>query len=248
MQDRFLTISVDDGDQTDFRTAELLTKHGLQATFYIPATNPERPVISKSQVRELSRNFEIGAHTASHVRLDVMSDAKAWEEIVGGKKWLEDATGKPAPSFCYPQGKFNGSTAAMVRRAGFVGARTCYYNLHTFPRDPFRWGVSTQATSHSKVIQVRHALLERNFEGLMNFALIYKGATDWQRHFMQSVLHVEQQGGIAHLFLHSWEVDQHDEWHQLESIFAVISTRKNFRRVTNGELFQLWTEDQHGHA
>lgn len=247
MPDRYLTISVDDGHETDFRTAELLSKYQLQATFYIPATNPERPVISKTQVHELSGSFEIGAHTVSHHPLHAMPDSQAWEEIVGGKKWLEDTTGKSPSSFCYPRGKFNGSTPGLVKKAGFLGARTCYYNLHSFPQDPFRWGVSTQAFSHSKAIQVRHALLERNFEGLLNYALIYKGATDWQEHFMHSVAYVEQHGGIAHLYLHSWEIDDQRNWKELESTFAAISTRENFRAVTNGELFQLW-KDEHRHA
>lgn len=247
MPDRFVTISVDDGHETDFRTADLLTKYGLQATFYVPATNPERSVMSKAQVRELSGSFEIGAHTVSHLPLNTMADSQAWEEIVGGKQWLEDAIGKPAPSFCYPRGKFNGSTPALVEKAGFLGARTCYFNLHTFPRDPFRWGVSTHACSHSKTIQVRHALLERNFEGLLNFARIYKGATDWQEHFMHSIDHVERHGGIAHLYLHSWEVDSHGRWNRLEATFAAISTRRNFRKVTNGELFHFW-KDEHDRA
>ena len=47
---RFVTISVDDGDPRDFRTAELLDKYGLKATFYIPSRNPERPVMAESQI------------------------------------------------------------------------------------------------------------------------------------------------------------------------------------------------------
>ena len=63
MPERFVTISIDDGHVTDLRTAELLTKYGLQATFYICARNPERPVMELAQIRELAKAFEIGAHT-----------------------------------------------------------------------------------------------------------------------------------------------------------------------------------------
>ena len=42
----YLTISVDDGHPTDFKSAELLARYGLKATFYIPARNPEREVMT----------------------------------------------------------------------------------------------------------------------------------------------------------------------------------------------------------
>jgi peptidoglycan/xylan/chitin deacetylase (PgdA/CDA1 family) len=237
---RFVTISVDDGDPRDFRTAELLNKYGLKATFYIPSRNPERPVMAESQIRELSGSFEIGAHTMNHLPLKSMPESQAWQEISGSKRWLEDTVGKPAISFCYPRGKFNSTTPRLIKKAGFLGGRTCLYHLHTFPRNPFLWGLSTHACYHSKAIQVRHAVLESNVRGLMNFLGTYKGATDWQRHFQHALDHVEQHGGIAHLYLHSWEIDELKQWDRLEATFAAISQRRTFTRVTNGNLFELW--------
>src|ERR1035437_1451077 len=102
MADRYLTISIDDGHVMDLRTAELLSKYGLQATFYIPARNPERPVMSEVQIRELASAFEIGAHTLNHVPLKSLPESQAWAEISGSKQWVEDTIGKPAVSFCYP--------------------------------------------------------------------------------------------------------------------------------------------------
>jgi peptidoglycan/xylan/chitin deacetylase (PgdA/CDA1 family) len=247
MADRFVTISIDDGDVTDLRTAELLTKYGLQATFYIPARNPERAVMPPSHIRELSLCFEIGAHTLNHMPLKSLPDSQAWMEIEQGKQWLEDTIAKPALSFCYPRGKFNDSTPRLVKKAGFLGARTCLYNLHTFPRNPFLWGVSTHAYSHSKFIQLRHAALEGNFAGISNFLRTYGGTTDWRKHFLYALDHVEQHGGIAHLYLHSWEIDELGQWEQLEAVFAAISQQHCFSKVTNGALFQLWrTRNDHG--
>jgi peptidoglycan/xylan/chitin deacetylase (PgdA/CDA1 family) len=249
MPERFVTISIDDGHETDFRSAELLNKYGLQATFYIPARNPERPVMSGSKIRELAATFEIGAHTMNHVPLKSLSDAEARVEIAEGKRWLEDTTGKSAISFCYPRGKFNRSTPALVKQAGFLGARTCLYNLNNFPHDPFLWGVSTHAYSHSRTIQFRHATLEANFAGMLNFVCTHKGATDWQKHFLYGLEHVEQRGGIAHLYLHSWEIDELKQWDRVEAMFAEISKRSQFAKVTNGSLFQLWKmRNDHGRS
>jgi len=244
---RFVTISVDDGDPRDFRTAELLNKYGLKATFYIPSRNPERPVMPENQIRELSGSFEIGAHTINHLPLKSMAESEAWREISESKQWLEDTLGTPAVSFCYPRGKFNSTTPALIKKAGFLGARTCLYNLHTFPRNPFLWGCSTHAYSHSRTIQLRHAVLEGNVLGLLNFLSTYKGTTDWQHHFQHALDHVEQHGGIAHLYLHSWEIDELKQWDRLEETFAAISQRCTFTKVTNGNLFQLW-KAEHDHA
>jgi peptidoglycan/xylan/chitin deacetylase (PgdA/CDA1 family) len=239
MADHFVTISIDDGHLTDLRTAELLNKYGLQATFYIPARNPERPVMPAAQIRELAASFEIGAHTLNHVPLKSLPESQAWAEISGSKQWLEDTIGTPAVSFCYPMGKFNASTPELVKNAGFQGARTCFFNLHNFPRNPYLWGVSTHAYSHSKAIQLRHAALEGNFLGMLNFVRTYNGTTDWQKQFLHGLDHIEQHGGIAHLYLHSWEIDKLGQWDRLESVFATIS-RRNLTKLTNGALFQLW--------
>lgn len=238
--DRYVTISVDDGHPTDLRTADLLDKYGLGATFYAPATNPERPVMSAAQIREISKRFEVGAHTMNHVPLRFLPQARAWSEVNEGKMWLEDILGRRVVSFCYPRGKFNARTAAIVKEAGFIGARTCLLNLCDFPRNPFFWGVSTHAAPKSRFIELRHALLEKNFKGAWNYFDIFKGSRMWPSHFLSALDHVEVHGGIAHLYLHSWEIDKANEWQTLESIFQSIHERKTLSRATNGSLFEMW--------
>lgn len=240
---RYVTISVDDGYPGDLKVADLLRKYGLQATFYVPAENPERPVITPAQIREVSQGFEIGSHTYRHAPLMFMSEEKAWAEIQDGKKWLEDVLGEAPIAFCYPRGKFGRRTPALVKKAGFLGARTSLHHLCDFPADPFLWGITTQAHGHSKFIHVRHALLEGNFKGLRNFFAIHKGATDWQEHFAYGLDYVEKNGGIAHLCLHSWETEEPGEWKKLESVFDSI-TRSGLTSVTNGALFRLRSQPQ----
>jgi peptidoglycan-N-acetylglucosamine deacetylase len=235
----FVTISVDDGHPSDLRTADLLAKYGLPATFYVPARNPEQPVLSSSELRQLSQQFELGGHTMNHVPLNSVPEDRARQEVAEGKAWLEDFVGKPVVSFCYPRGKHNRQIVAMVKQAGFLGARTCFLNRHDFPDDPFTWGVSTQAYNHTRVVQIRHALLERNFRGALNFVLIYKGTTDWATHFQHALDRVRARGGVAHLYLHSWEIDKYNDWQKLESVFRAIPPASELKRITNGEFFTL---------
>jgi peptidoglycan/xylan/chitin deacetylase (PgdA/CDA1 family) len=236
-QARFITISVDDGHPSDLRAADLLEELGLRATFYIPATNRERPVMTNAEVHALAGRFEVGGHTFHHVPLTSLPPEAARKEIVDGKAWLEDVSGGPVRSFCYPRGKFNARLARMVEVAGFDCGRTCMLNLTGRPANPYAWGVSTQAASHSRAIQIRHAAVERNWAGLANFVRIFGGAADWEDHFVRAAGHVAQHGGIAHLFLHSWELDKHESWDKLRRVLVRVRDGFSLVPVTNGELF-----------
>ena len=239
-RDAYLTFSVDDGHPTDLSTAEMLVRLGLQATFYVPARNEERPVMGTPEIRELSKCFEIGSHTMNHRRVHDLNDIEAQAEITDGKKWLEDILSKEVVSFCYPGGKYNARTRAIVANAGFIGARTCQFNLHTAPADPFRWGVSTQAYSHSLL----NSVLCSSLAGSMNHLVVSRLAQDWETHFLRSLDWVEARGGIAHLYIHSWETDKLGQWRKLERVLANAAARERMIRVTNGTLFSLWHQRQ----
>lgn len=233
----YITISVDDGHASDLRTADLLEELGLEATFYIPASNPERPVMSNDEIRRIAQRFEVGGHTFHHLPLTGLGAEASRREIVDGKAWLEDVVETPIRSFCYPQGKFNASLARQVHDAGFDCGRTCMLNLTASPTDAYTWGVSTQAFSHSRQIQIRHAAIERNWTGLANFIRVFRGAVDWEEHFTRAAGYVADHGGIAHLFLHSWEIDQYDGWEKLHRTLAGVRDRYGLKSATNGDLF-----------
>lgn len=233
----YLTVSVDDGHPADLRTAELLARFGLKATFYVPLGNPSRPVINDRELATLAEAFEIGGHSVSHRALTRMSAAEAWREIYEGKVRHEQVLGRPLVSFCYPKGKVNEAVKGLVEKAGFAGARTCRLNRVDAPHDPFLWGVTTQAYSHGPGVQLRHALLEGNLPGVWNYARIHQAATDWETHFRRGLDHVERRGGVAHLYLHSWEIEANHEWHKLERALADAAARPGLLRLTNGELF-----------
>ena len=235
----YLTVSVDDGSVSDMHAADLLEKYGLKATFYIPATNWERPVLPAEQVRTLSTSFEIGAHTYGHVALHKLSQVQVRAELEGGKNWVEDVTGQLANSFCYPRGKFNAGVRQAVMSAGFTGARTCLFNRNELAADPFLTGVSTHACSHSPLIQIRHALLEGNFLGALNFISVHHLERDWVRHFQHALDSVSETGGVAHLYFHGWEIEENDQWQKLEILLAQLAQRPEFKRITNGELYAI---------
>ena len=47
---------------------------------------------------------------------------------------------------------------------------------------------------------------------------------------------VIKEGGVYHLWGHSWEIDDHNDWERLENVFRYISANPKVKYVTNGEL------------
>lgn len=238
---KYVTISVDDGHPTDLHTVDLLHKYGLKATFYIPGTNFERVLMTPSEIRDIDRQFEVGSHTMNHIRLTRLPERTAWQEICDGKKVSEDTLGHEVIAFCYPGGKFNRRVERQVEEAGFLGARTCRYFFNDFPEDPFSWDISTYANTYPSYVQVRHCFLEYNFAGAYRYLTTFRARVPWASQFVCALDEVSQKGGMAHLYFHSWEIDQNGEWDKLEALFKIISEYK-LTPVTNGYLYRLWHE------
>ena len=223
--------------QATFAAADLLASLGYAATFYIPARNEERAVIGAAGIQRLIEGFEVGAHTYNHRALTGLGHGMAMREILDGKAWLEDASSLPVKSFCYPRGKFNHQVRELVVQAGFTGARTTMGNIVTYPTDVFLCGTTSQVFSHRRLIHTRHAIIEQNWRGALNYARIFRLSTDWRDHFERGVAYVCEHGGVAHLWFHSWELDESDEWGRLEQLLGRLKARHQFHCVTNGELF-----------
>lgn len=238
MKRSYLTVSVDDGHPTDRRTADLLGRFGLEATFYIPVRRPGHAMMSDADIRELAREFDIGGHTLNHRSLPGLPHDEARLEVVEGRRRMEDLIGAPTHAFSYPRGKFDADAAHLVRQAGYVGARTCRFNRTELSADPFAWGVSTHANSHPRHVQLRHALVEANWRGIADFVRVHRMKRDWESHFLHGVDWVAARGGVAHLVMHSWEIEANGEWEKLERVLARVSERAELERVSNAELFR----------
>ncbi len=65
---------------------------------------------------------DIGAHTVSHPILSLCDDTVQRQEIIGSRWVIASKVGRPARSFCYPNGlpkDYNDSTLRLVQEAGF---------------------------------------------------------------------------------------------------------------------------------
>ena len=236
----YITTSWDDGHPLDLRIAELLDKHGLRGTFYVPMS-AETGIMTAPQIRELSSAFEIGAHTINHAALTRMPKERALLEIAGSKSWLEDTIGRPCRMFCPPLGAYSQLHLEMVRRAGFIGMRTTELGSLDPPRA--RGGLAlmpttVQAYQHGLVAFARNTVRRATFANLQRL-VAHGRTTDWSELARNLLREAIDNGGVFHLWGHSWEVDETDQWRRLSIVLqAMEEITANAPSLENGQIAQ----------
>lgn len=222
----YITTSWDDGHPLDLRIADLLHKYDLPATFYIPLAN-ELPVLEPSQVRALSAEFEIGAHTLHHRDLLTTPQSVTYEEIAGCKTVLEQICCRRCNAFCFPKGHFRRNHVSYVRSAGYRVARTVELMSLDMPR--MHSGVAMVATTVQAApigfSKMARNSLKRLRPGNLLRHILY-GKSDWVETAEAVLQHVMNRGGVFHLWGHSWEVEQMGEWSNVERVFAMLAQYK----------------------
>ncbi len=224
-----ITTSWDDGHPADLRLAELLSRYGVPATFYIPRSNPldDLPVMSEAEIQSLAaRGFEIGAHTLEHRVLTDTPDEQVRAELSGSKQWVEGLTGRPCPMFSPPNGRFASRHVAMICDAGFAGFRTTEL-----------WSVDAPRLGHNGLMElpttlqahpqptrgtVRNLVKRRALTNAGHY-LKFGRDGDWATQARAMIDHVVTVGrGVFHLWGHSWELEDADQWDRLETVLAEI--------------------------
>jgi peptidoglycan/xylan/chitin deacetylase (PgdA/CDA1 family) len=234
-----VTTSWDDGHVLDTRLANILRKHEIGGTFYLSTKiadvwqniRPEIPFQSLTEegLVQLSKDFEIGAHTLHHSNLLTIPSREAEEEITKSKQALEDVLGKKIFGFCYPYGAFNNQVIGIVKKVGYKYARTTN-KWQTRITDPFLMGTTIHVHSHNWISNMRNLRVARPILGKLH---------DWRTLAKIIFDHVYRRGGIYHLWGHSWEIERFHLWNELEGFLDYISNRRDAVYLTNHETILL---------
>ncbi len=241
MEKAIVTTSWDDGHPLDLKLAEMLGKYDIAATFYIPIERVKRGCMNPDEIREIGESFDIGGHTYHHVDLTRVSIKEAGKEIVESKGRLEEITGRESLSFCYPRGRFSDEVINIVEQAGFIGARTVR-SLTRGIKDPFRMGTMVHAADWWFAPYIKHSLASRDlrlFGFMLKNNLFFKG---WDRIAIETLSFVIKNGGIWHLWGHSWEIDSNNDWGRLEEVLRRVGAlSKQAIKVNNSQLLRMCT-------
>lgn len=237
---QIVTTSWDDGDIRDLRIADLLLKYGMRGSFYVPVT-PFRglPSLNAAQMRFMtSSGLEIGAHGVDHEIMSEISLEKTAEVVTTSKRFLEDTLGGEVPMFCYPRGRYTAQTIRCLREAGYRGARTTRM-LSTSPDfDVFQMPTSSQVYPHPPVRYLRNLARAKNIGGMYDYLFRLGREQDWVRLGKTLFDRVRSEGGIWHLYGHSWEIDELGLWAGLEELLRYASSRDNVLYLTNSQVLQ----------
>ena len=234
------TCSADDGNPLDMRMAELLCKHELNGTFYVPIYNREGPpVLNKRQLLELSARFEIGSHTHDHCYLKHLSPVEASYQINAGKRQLEDLVEHTVEGFCYPGGKFKRSHLALVQEAGFTYARTTTNLCTDTGTCRFELPTTIQFYPHTKSVYLRNFFQAGRWDKRAHGLYLVLSNENWIERIYALFNYCCACGGTFHLWAHTSEIDQLGAWQQLDRFFAYVATRiPPEKRLSNRQLAQ----------
>jgi len=238
---RIVTTSWDDGDRLDLRLAEILRSREICGTFYVPI-NPYlgRPALSHAELRTLSsQGFEIGAHSVSHKHLWKLSPEELAAEIDPCKPVLEDILGAEVRMFCYPRGRYDSNVVRALKEAGYGGARTVRMLSTRLDFNPFEMPTTLQVAPHPRFIYLKNVARARTLEGLQVGLTHIQSLGNWLelgKRLFDSVL---QNGGIWHLWGHSWEIEELGLWKDLEEMLDYVSQREGVTYIPNGKLIPV---------
>jgi peptidoglycan/xylan/chitin deacetylase (PgdA/CDA1 family) len=120
-----VSLTFDDGFESQMRAAPILQYYGARATFYVNSellNGANR--LTFAQVRALqAAGNEIGGHTSDHTSLVTVDAAEARRQICNDRVALTRITGRAPRSFAYPYGASNRATERLVQGCGYSSAR-----------------------------------------------------------------------------------------------------------------------------
>jgi peptidoglycan/xylan/chitin deacetylase (PgdA/CDA1 family) len=244
-QPRIVTTSWDDGDPADLRVAELLAARKLPGTFYIPLRGHVDPGhratrMSPSELKELAdQDFEIGAHGISHPNLPACSPNQLTVEVEGSRKHLEDELGREVTMFAYPRGRHNRKVISALIEAGYAGARTTAMLARDLEFDRYRMPTTIHVFPHTRLEYFRNLARAWDNRRSWAYATLFHCADNWVEVAKILFDSVMENGGVWHLYGHSWEIEELGLWDQLQKVLDYVSFRPGVRYLANGPIVNL---------
>lgn len=241
----FITTSWDDEHKNNLKIVELLNRYNIKGTFYLNGQD-----LSAAQIeiiKDINKTQEVGAHTLTHPKLTEIDRNKAAEEVVGSKHYLESIIDDRIKMFAYPYGLFNEPIKNIVKKAGFLGARTTKSLSISLPTDFFEMNATIQTypfplrkRDANTLHLTRHLLdpLIHNFSGISRLKLPLSSYLNWSTLAKNSFDKVMTEGGVWHLWGHGADIKRYNLWSDLEYILKYIAGRKDTQYLTNSQVLE----------
>lgn len=196
--------------------------------------------MEKGALRELySEKFEIGAHSVSHASLSKLNRTELSHEVRDCKSALEQVLGESVVMFCYPNGRYNSAVIREVKRAGYRGARTTRMLASQLNFRSFQMPTTVQAFPHLRRAYFRNLGRAKSVPGFVKGIIKLRKPRSWVELGKQLFDQVLRDGGIWHLYGHSWEINELGIWDDLEEMLDYVSHHPNVKYLANSQTLSL---------
>ncbi len=234
-----VTTSWDDGDRADLMLADLLHARGVTGTLYVPIEPFQgHPALTRSELRMLSdAGFEIGAHGVDHEHMPSLTREQTLSVVRECKNRLESTVGQPVRMFCYPGGHYTPTTVRCLADTGYFGARTTRMLATRSSFGRFEMPTTVQAYPHSGFTYLKNTLKARRPARLYNYVM--GGRHGWIELGKRTFDRVLRDGGVWHLYGHSWEIEAHGLWDGLAELMDYVGGRDEVAYLTNGQALAM---------
>ncbi len=221
--------------------AQMLDDCGIVGTFYVPMIGYDgRPTLEPNALRALAaQKHEIGAHGVSHHTLPKFRAKELTREVRVCKDRLQGILDEEVTMFCYPKGRYSTRVIREVERAGYCGARTTEMLGHNLDFSPYRMSTTIQVYPHTDGQYLRNMGRALHFGRVIDFATHFKGAHTWVDLAKITFDRTFEEGGVWHLYGHSWEIEELNLWNDLAVVLAYISKRPGVNYVSNREVLKF---------
>ena len=123
---RPIMITFDDGYHDNFTAAfPVLKQYNFKATFFVVTGYIGPGMLTWDEIKQMAgAGMNIESHTVNHLDLRTLPPARMRKELADSKTAIESNLGTKVEYFCYPAGKFNSTTLALLKDLGYKMAFT----------------------------------------------------------------------------------------------------------------------------
>lgn len=203
-----ITISCDDGCESDYKVAKLLNKYNLKGVFYLPidiqglSISKGWSALSAAHEAYIARNFEIGSHGVTHRYLTRIPLNEAKWEVKDSKSMLENKYDIKITKFAYPRGYTTPEITGYVKEAGYEYARSTAIGFIGKPENPLY-----APTAVHMGCPVREEYI----------------GTTWFDYGIKLFEQAKTEKQDFEAWCHGWELDRYNEWANFERFLKVLS-------------------------
>jgi peptidoglycan/xylan/chitin deacetylase (PgdA/CDA1 family) len=124
-----VSLTFDDGRQTQYAVKAPLAAHGMHGTFYVNSglvgSTTSDWHMTWSQLHDLAADGnETTGHSLTHAHLTQLSASDLQHEVCDDRTNLLNQGFSPVVSFAYPYGEYNATVQSLVQQCGYWSARS----------------------------------------------------------------------------------------------------------------------------